>query len=435
MTKPAIVSVSASSIGCAKVGTSLRVDTILHTVIHLNNNLFQRAHAMHITLPHFLKPALANGHPWVYRDHVPRHFSAPSGAWVEVQAGNWRGYALWDERSPIALRVYSQRRAPDAAWLAQRVAAAWAVRQPLRQRGDNTAFRWLFGEGDGLPGLTVDLYNDVAVVATYADSVETLLPWLCEALRQTTPLRSILHRTNDEESGALRGKVALLWGDWPSREFIVQEYGLRMRVDLYEGQKTGLFLDQRENRHWLAPHTAGKRLLNLFAYSGGFSLHAARAGAAQTTSVDIAPAAAEDAQRNFALNGLDPAAHRFVVADVWDFLDEAQRHRERWEVVVCDPPSFARNKGQLKQAIRAYTKLNAQAMRATAPGGLYVASSCTSYVSPDAFRALLADAARQAGRRFQLIHDAGHALDHPVMAHHPEGRYLKFMVGHVPAMV
>ena len=384
-----------------------------------------------ITLPGFLKSALALGHPWVYRDHVPRGFSAPSGTWVEVHAGNWRGFALWDERSPIALRVYSQRRRPDVGWIAQRVQAAWALRETLRTQQKTNAYRWLFGEGDGLPGLTVDLYGDYAVVASYADSVETLLPWLVEALSGTTRLRGILHRVRDEEDEEARGKVARLWGEWPPKDLTIEEHGLRLVADLYEGQKTGLFLDQRENRRWLEPFARGRRVLNLFSYSGGFSLYAARGGAREVTSVDVAPAAARDAEANFVLNGFDPEAHRFVVADVWEFLERAQRERDRWEVVICDPPSFARNKGQLKQAIRAYTTLNAQGMCATEPGGLYAASSCTSYVSPDAFRDLLADAARQAGRRFQIIHDAGHALDHPVMAHHPEGRYLKFMVGRV----
>ncbi len=386
-----------------------------------------------ITLPHFLKPALAQGHPWVYRDHVPRDFAAPSGTWVQITAGGWSGYALWDATSPIALRVFSQRRAPDAGWVAARVQEAWALRAPIREGQATSAFRVLFGEGDNLPGVTVDLYGGYAVLATYADSVEAIVPWVVSALREVAPLQGIVRRVRgarDEETG----KIELLWGRLPPRDLIVTEHGLRFRADLYEGQKTGLFLDHRENRRFVESMAAGKRVLNLFSYSGAFSLYAARGGASQITSVDVSPGAAADARENFALNGFEPELHEFVVADVFDFLEQQRVGKERFDLVICDPPSFARNKEQLPQAIKAYTRVNAMGLRVVETGGLYAAASCTTYVSPDALRDILADAARQAGRRFQLIHDAGHPLDHPIMAQHMEGRYLKFMVGRVQSI-
>ncbi len=386
-----------------------------------------------LELPPFLKKSLVEGHPWVYRDHVPKNFRAPSGTWVQARAGNWTGYALWDATSPLALRIFSQRQPPDERWVAARVASAWALREPIRQQQQTSAYRWIFGEGDHLPGLTVDLYGAYAVLATYSESLESIVPWVVAAMRDTAPLQGIVRRRRgerDEETG----KIEALWGELPPRDLIVEEHGLRFRANLYEGQKTGLFLDHRENRYYLQHLTEGKRVLNLFSYSGAFSLYAARGGASQVTSVDIAPGAAADARANFALNGLDPDEHKFVVADVFDYLERLRIEKRRFDIVICDPPSFARNKEQLPQALKAYARVNAMGMRVTEPGGLYAAASCTTQVSPDAFRDVLADAARQAGRRFQIIHDVGHPLDHPIMAQHLEGRYLKFVLGRVESI-
>ncbi|MGB0385930.1 MAG: class I SAM-dependent rRNA methyltransferase [Ardenticatenaceae bacterium] len=380
-----------------------------------------------LTLPHFLKPSLAAGHPWVYRDHVPKKFRAPDGTWVKIKAGNWSAYALWDASSPIALRVFSQRRPPDAKWVMDRVQAAWELRALIREQQDTTAYRWLFGEADGLPGLTVDLYGSYAVLITYATALKAIVPWVVEALPRVAPLKGIVQRiaVSDKSSH----KIKPLWGRIPPRNLIVQEHGLRLRANLHQGQKTGLFLDHRENRRYVERLTSAKEVLNLFSYSGAFSLYAARGGAIQTVNVDISPGAASDARENFILNGFDPDAHEFVVADVFDYLEKLRLQKRRFDLVICDPPSFARNKQQRPQALKAYARLNAMAMRVTEPGGLYATASCTSQVSPDAFRTLLADAARQAGRRFQLIHDAAHPPDHPILAQHKEGRYLKFVVG------
>lgn len=371
-----------------------------------------------VELPHFLKKALAAGHPWVYRDHVPRGFSAPSGTVVRVQAGGWRGYALWDERSPIALRVTSEVQPPDAAWVAARVRAAWELRESVRA-SKTSAYRWIFGEGDGLPGIVVDLYGAFAVIVTYADAVEPLVPWVVEALLATTKLHGVLRR---------RETVELVHGRKPPRDLIVEEHGVRLRANLFEGQKTGLFLDHRDNRRFIGGLAAGRRVLNLFSYSGGFSLHAALGGAERVTSVDAAPAAADDARANFELNGLDPDAHAFVVADVFEYLE---RDKQRYDLVICDPPSFARSREQLPQALKAYLRLNAAGLRVAAPGALYAAASCTSQVGPEAFRETIAEAARRAKRRFQIVHDVGQPVDHPVFAGHLEGRYLKFVVGRV----
>src|SRR5262245_52838792 len=268
-----------------------------------------------LELPRFLEAALAAGHPWVYRDHVPRDFSAESGEIVRVRAGAFMAHAVWDSDSAIALRIYSTKSAPSASWVAERVRAAWELRESLRTQKTN-AYRWIFGEGDGLPGITVDLYADYAVIATYAEGLDRIVGWLVDALRDTLELKGIVRR--DERA------LEVIAGRTPPANLVVEEHGVRLLVDLRAGQKTGLFLDHRENRSFLAPHCAGRSVLNLFSYTGAFSIHAALAGATRVTSVDSAPGAIEAARENWRLNGLDAESHELVVEDVFAFLDRVR---------------------------------------------------------------------------------------------------------------
>lgn len=379
--------------------------------------------SLELELPRFLEAPLRAGHPWVYRDHVPREFRAPAGAVVRIRAGSFTAFALWDATSQIALRVYSTREAPSAAWVTERVRQAWELRALVRSER-TSAFRWIFGEGDGLPGVVVDLYDRFAVIALYAEGLEQIADWVAQALRETTELSGVVRRKRESEE-----RLELVWGRKPPPDLLVEEHGVRLRADLELGQKTGLFLDHRENRRYLGTLSAGRSVLNLFSYTGAFSLHAARGGASRVTSVDVAARAMDTARENFRLNGLDADAHDFVVADVFEYLEQARRAGKTWDLVISDPPSFARSKQQQKQALRAYAKLNSMGLCVTAPGGLYAAASCTSQVGPDAFRQTLAEAAERAKRRLQIIHEAGQPPDHPVLAQHLEGRYLKFVVG------
>jgi 23S rRNA (cytosine1962-C5)-methyltransferase len=392
-----------------------------------------------IQLPLQLKKQLAAGHPWVYRDHLAPGLHFPQragGAWLRVECGGWSGYGLWDATSPIAIRMFSQERAPDAAWVAAQIQAAWELRAPLRQTA-TSAYRVVFGEGDGLPGITVDLYGSFAVIATYAESVRALTPWVVAALREIAPLDGILERIPrgaEDEPGAARdeaeqpAKVRLLWGVAPPADLVIEEHGLKFRANLFAGQKTGLFLDHRENRHFLESWSYGRRVLNCFSYTGAFSVYAAWGGATEIVSCDVAPAAAEDARVNFGLNGFNPNQYEFLVEDCFALLERYARERRQFDLLILDPPSFASSRRQMHAAIRAYTRLNQLALRCVAPDGLLASASCTSQVAPEQFRALLADAAAQAYRRLQIIHEAGQPLDHPVPAHFPEGRYLKFML-------
>lgn len=386
-----------------------------------------------IQLPTALKERLAQGHPWVYRNHVPQDVRMSSGTWVRARCGNWTGYGLWDATSPIALRIFSEHRLPDARWLREQAWMAWELRAPLR--ADNcTAYRWLFGEGDGLPGLTVDLYDHFAVVQTYMDSAAVLLDWLVDALVAIAPLRGILlrrHHTNDEPRDEGDSKTQRLWGEEPPTDLVVQEHNLRFYVDLHGGQKTGLFLDHRENRRFVEGLSTGRDVLNCFAYTGAFSLYALRGGARSVISSDIGKGLAEATAANIALNNLDNTRHAFVTEDCFDLLSRYVEQGRRFDLVILDPPSFAKSKQNRFAALRAYTKLNTLALRCVAPGGLLATASCTSQVGPETFKEMLAAAGANAHRRLQIIHEAGQPIDHPVLAQFPEGRYLKFVVGRV----
>ena len=216
---------------------------------------------------------------------------------------------------------------------------------------------------------------------------------------------------------------------------MVREHGIQLYADLRGGQKTGLFLDQRENRRYVESVSAGRTVLNCFAYTGGFSLYALRGGARAVVSADIGKGLAEAAAANVALNGFDAARHGFVTGDCFDLLARYAEEGRRFDLVILDPPSFAKSKQSRFAAVRAYTRLNALALRCVAPGGLLASASCTSQVGPEPFKEMLAAAAASAGRRLQIVHEAGQPLDHPVPAHFPEGRYLKFVVGRVVDVV
>jgi len=294
----------------------------------------------------------------------------------------------------------------------------------VRDGGGTNAFRWIFGEGDGLPGVVVDHYAGFAVVTTVTASVEPVLGWVFSALRDVADLKGVLLRSE-------RG-LHLVSGKKPSRDLIVLESGLRLRADLQHGQKTGLFLDHRENREWVRALCANRRVLNLYSYTGAFSLAALAGGASYVTSVDASQPALDAARENMRLNAWNADEHGFVKSDVVEFLrGEIEKKSQRYDIVICDPPSFAKNRSQRHKAERAYAKVNELGMRVTEPGGIYVGASCTSQVGPEVFRKVLGEAASKARVRFQIIHEAGHAIDHPVMAGHPESRYLKFIAGRV----
>lgn len=376
-----------------------------------------------LVLPESLEARLAAGHPWVYRDHVPAGFRARAGDFVAIRSGGFRAHALWDADSPIALRVFSRQQHPDAAWVAERIEEAWQLRQRLLP-SETDAFRLLFGEGDGLPGIVVDVYAGFAVVVSYSAALVRIVDWLVEALTQRREIRGVVERITrrKDRSSELKHRAGVV----PPRPVMVKEHGLSYEVDLEAGQKTGLFLDHRDNRRYVRDLARGCSVLNLFSYTGAFSVSCAAGGASAVTSVDIAAPAVEAASRNFRHNALS-VPHEGVASDVFEFLERTRRAGRRYDIVIADPPSFASSRSELFGALRAYKKLHAAALSVLAPGGLYAAASCTSQVSPDAFRQALAEASART-HRLTVVHESAHAPDHPYAAGHLEGRYLKFIL-------
>jgi 23S rRNA (cytosine1962-C5)-methyltransferase len=381
-----------------------------------------------VTLRKDLARSIRQGHPWIYRDAVSAPEGLADGAVVEVRTRDGRPLArgFWDTRSPIAVRVMESggpgHRFTDAgALVAMRLREALERRLARLDLARTNAFRWVHGEGDLLPGIHLDYYADTAVVrfdgagarAFYAP----LEPKLREAAAGLLKLRAVVDRDGRGAS------------EPDERE--VLEDGLRFVADLAHGQKGGLFLDQRENRLRVAALTQGKSVLNLFGYTGGFSLHAAAAGATSTDTVDVAKPAIETARRNFRLNGLSTDNAGFHADDAFVFLTEAAKRADAWDIVVSDPPSFAASKAAVPAALQAYERLHRLAAAVVHPGGLLCAGSCSSHIGKDAFITTIRVGAQQAGRRWRFESEHGAAFDHPVLPAFPEGDYLKFVIGRI----
>jgi 23S rRNA (cytosine1962-C5)-methyltransferase len=376
--------------------------------------------------------SLASGHPWVYRDSVA---SLPPGlepgdlvALVDGR-GAALGYALADPTSPIVARVLTsdEGERPDGAWLARKLAAAFALRRSIVEPGDTDAYRLVYGEGDGLPGLVIDRYGDVAVLRTDGAAAEAWLEREREAVWGALRAEGVRSAALRDTAKGVEGPKARPWaGDEPPASLAVREHGMTMEVDLLRGQKTGAFLDQRDNRRVVRSLAARKRVLNLFSYAGGFSLAAKLGGAERVTSVDRAAGGHASAQRSYRLNGLDPGGDAFVTADAFAFLEAAAARGERWGLVVCDPPSFAPNERSKARALGAYRALHTACAKVLEPGGLFCAASCSSHVGPDEFLQTLD--ARALGPGFRLCELRGLPPDHPTTPAWREGRYLKFAI-------
>jgi len=372
-----------------------------------------------VTLTKDLGRILRQGHPWVYRDALGYPPGLHDGDFVSLAGKDGKpfAYGFWSETSPIALRILSlQPVAQPHDLVRQRLAASLATRKNWFAGKDTNAYRWVHGEGDRLPGIHVDLYGDVAAVRFDGPGSRAFYSDLQAWLREIAGLRKVLDREN-------RGRE--------SDEVEVRENGLRFLVDLGLGQKGGLFLDQRENRALVETLSGGKRVLNLFGYTGAFSLYAARGGASRTDTVDIAAPAMAAAKRNFTLNGFPLEKAGFHAADAFAFLEQAIAKGTTYDLVISDPPSFAPSKKSLEAARRAYRRLHQLAARVTSPGGVLCAASCSSHFSKKEFLSSVAEGVHQAGRRWTLSAFAGAGLDHPSLPVFPEGDYLKFAVGMV----
>ena len=333
--------------------------------------------------------------------------------------------------SPIAVRVLTRdvRETIDGEFFRRRVRSAWELRERLLDRTDTDSFRLVHGESDGLPGVVADLYAGTVVLKLYSAGLTPARGMLVEALCALPGVRSVLgrdQRGEGEEEG--KGGARLLWGEEPADPVVIRERGVRFGVDVRRGQKTGFFLDQRENRALVRRLSRGASVLNCFSFSGGFSVNAALGGASRVFSVDQDADAIALARENFGRNGLDPNAHDFLAADVFTLLSSFREEGRRFDVVVLDPPAFAKSQRAVEAAIDGYASLNRQALELVAPGGLLVTASCSARVTPEAFEGAVAGAGVKAGVDLTLVEERYQPPDHPLRLQFPEGRYLKFLV-------
>jgi len=363
----------------------------------------------------------ARGHPWIYRSDVTQSPDAPAGVvTVHDTRGKPLGVALWSPKSEISLRLLDRdaNASIDESWWRERIQLSVERRQSI----DATAYRLVYGEADGLPSLICDRYGDWIVVQLMSAGLEACRPQVVNALRSVAKPTGILAR-NDVSLRAKEGlaqTVELLLGDVP-REIEVLEAGIRYAAAPWDGQKTGAFLDQRENRVRIGALARG-RALDCFSYHGSFALHLARR-AEHVVAVDSSAAALERARGNAARNGLRNV--EWIEADAFEYLKSAERKRVQFDTVVLDPPAFAKNKGALAAAIRGYKEINLRAMRLLAPGGLLFTASCSFHLTKPLFLEMLASAAADSGHRLILREVLGQPGDHPEILTIPETGYIK----------
>jgi 23S rRNA (cytosine1962-C5)-methyltransferase len=361
--------------------------------------------------------AVRAGHPWVLREEPAR---APAGTLVELLDGKGQrvGFGLTDD-GPIAVRVLSRgERVPMERWIPEAVGRADRTRLRFLD-GETDAYRVVSGAGDGLDGVIVDRYGDLAVVKLYSGAWQPHLDVIVRALAALPWCRTVFRRFGVERVDGRSGGETL-HGPAAPESLVIVEHGMRLLVRPHRGQKTGLFLDQREHRRWVRGWARGLQVANLFAYNGGFSVAAALGGAQRVVTVDIAADAVEDARENFRLNGLDPARHGFDVADAFDWRSEGPLG-----LLIIDPPSLARDRSAKEAAVRAYTRLHREHGPQVAAEGLLATSSCTARVGLGEWRAAVAEGLSRVGDWSWHQHGA-EPPDHPVALGHPEAAYLKF---------
>jgi 23S rRNA (cytosine1962-C5)-methyltransferase len=383
-----------------------------------------------------LKPhraeSLSDGHAWIFSGALqqPPHWVEAGGLLdVKSATGQFVARGYYNPRTDIAIRILTRNAEEmiDGDFLRQRIRRAIALRSVFDPAITN-AYRLIHSEGDGLPGLVVDRFGDILVVQIQTAGMERLRPLLVDALMQETQVAGILLR-NDSTARRREGleveEPVVVAGEVPE-QVTIRENGVQFLVDPWHGQKTGFFLDQRDKREALRKYAHGKHILNCFSYTGGFSVYAALTSPeTRVTSVDVSAPAMDVARQHFTLNGLDPEPHEFVTSDVFDYLEAAQRNGELFDVVVLDPPAFAKTKDARVHALKAYRRLNTLAMQVLQPDGILLTCSCSGVIGMDDLLGILSQSAQRWHRGVQLLETYTHGVDHPTNLAMPETVYLK----------
>ena len=383
--------------------------------------------------------SLGRFHPWVFSGAIHHIDGRPEeGDVVRVISADGRFLAVGHiQIGSIAVRVLSfEDITIDKAFWKERLSAAYAVRKSIFGQIENSqltnAFRLVHGEGDGLPGLVIDVYNRTAVMQAHsvgmhvsrreiADALSEVLDGVVDNIYYKSETTLAYKASEDGGNGFLKGSLA-------TADDIATENGLRFHVDWLGGQKTGFFVDQRENRALLEHYSQGRKVLNMFCYTGGFSFYAMRGGAELVHSVDSSSRAIDITRANVELNFPGDTRHEAYAEDAFKYLD---RMGDQYDLIILDPPAFAKHKDALRNALMGYRKLNAKAFEKIRPGGILFTFSCSQVVTKDNFRTAVFTAAAMSGRRVRILHQLTQPADHPVSIYHPEGEYLKGLVLYV----
>lgn len=376
--------------------------------------------------------SLLRRHPWIFSGAIERVEGKPlSGETLDVfdKGGNWLARAAWSADSQIRGRVWTFDRDEqiDQDFFVRRLQQAQQWRNVVAARDDLTGYRLIAGESDGLPGITIDRYDNFLVLQLLSSGAEFQRLNLMNALRECYPECNIYERSDVavRKKEGLKQVTGLLHGEEPPKLLPIRENGVQILVDIKEGHKTGFYLDQRESRLAASRYVNGKKVLNCFCYTGAFGLFALKGNCKQVVNVDVSQPALDIARQNAELNGFDMSRAEFVRADVFKLLREYREQGEKFDVIIMDPPKFIENKGQLAGGCRGYKDINMLAMQLLNPGGTLLTYSCSGLMESGLFQKILADAALDAKREVQFVEQFTQAADHPVLSAYPEGLYLK----------
>ncbi len=371
-------------------------------------------------------------HPWIFSGAIQStHGNLEEGKWVRVvdHKNTVLGYGHYQKGS-ITVRMLSfDEDEPGGGFWKRKIHQAWLQRNKINLPNDVTnAIRLIHGEGDGLPGLIIDYYDGVAVMQAHSSGMHLDRMSISQALQEVlgTSLKAVFYKSHGTLPFEMRSEnsAEYLFG-MSAVPHIIMEHGNRFYVDWEGGQKTGFFLDQRENRHALAKYSFGRKVLNTFCYTGGFSVYALQGGAVQVHSVDASAKAVDLTKKNIELNGFDPYANYSYEVDTFEFLKDK---KDEYDLIVLDPPAFAKHREARHQAVKGYQRLNAEAMRVVKPQGIIFTFSCSQVVDRKLFYDTIVSSAIQSGRSVKVLEHLSQPADHPVSLFHPEGEYLKGLV-------
>ncbi|MEE9906107.1 MAG: class I SAM-dependent rRNA methyltransferase [Chlorobium sp.] len=373
---------------------------------------------------------LLKGHLWVFSNElqtVPHDIAAGETVQLLTHDGKPLGTGFYNPHSLIAFRMLSrQGELPDRAFFKKKITEALRLREAIYRLDDTNAWRLVHGESDGLPGLIIDRFNRVVVLQAFSAGMDCHLPLVSEVIDELLQPEAIVVR-NESQLRELEGLPLykdIVKGERANTRQIIHDAGISFDVDLYEGQKTGFFLDQRENRRFIRSFSENADVLDVFTNDGGFALNALHGGAHSAILLDISEETLKRAEKNALLNGFDNFS--LIAGDAFTLLNTMTEAKEQFDIVVLDPPSFTKSRKNLPAALKAYKRLNKLGLQLVKPGGFLATASCSHHVSEEDFLNAIHQAALSAGRQLRMIHKNSQPPDHPVLLSMPETGYLKF---------